>query len=86
MKPQVAQIFKDLEEYQEFCVEFGRPFREKDLYNMRSPHYQDYTAMKEGRQIRNHWFQRPPFDPARKKSANFRYATKNHNSNVRKSQ
>jgi hypothetical protein len=77
----IEQIFEDLDEYREFCIGFGRPYREQDLYNTRSPHYNDYVAMKEGNRIRNHWFSRPPFDPTRRKSNNFRYNNNNGGGN-----
>ena len=33
MKPEVTDIFEDLEKYQAFCVDYGRSYDEKELYN-----------------------------------------------------
>ena len=30
MKPEVTQIYEDLEKLQEFCVEFGHPYDERN--------------------------------------------------------
>jgi hypothetical protein len=34
--PRVKQIFEDLENYKEFCVDFGYKFDESTLYDMRN--------------------------------------------------
>ena len=57
MKPEVATIFEDLEAFREFCVDFGHPFDERNLYNYHSHAYQDYMRNKEGKFIRNRWDQ-----------------------------
>lgn len=48
MRPEVVQIFEDLEEYKDF-VRLQYPqvaFDEKDLYNMRSPTWQKFIRQK----------------------------------------
>ena len=55
MKSDVLAIFDDLDQYRQFCVQFGRPYNERDLYNKSSGHYIDYLAFKEGKRIRNWW-------------------------------
>jgi hypothetical protein len=37
MKPEVSQIFDDLDRYREFCVEQGYFFDEAHLYNEKTP-------------------------------------------------
>jgi hypothetical protein len=58
MKPEVNQIFEDLDKFREFCVQFGHSFDERDLYNERSYTYQDFMRQKEGKYIKNRWFAR----------------------------
>lgn len=58
-KPDINQIFNDLDEYREFCVEFGRVFDERDLYSKRSYNYRDFLSYKEEGRARNHWYGRP---------------------------
>ena len=55
MKPEVSDIYDDLEQFREFCVKYGRIFREADLYNNRSETYQDYVRNKSGKNVRNGW-------------------------------
>ena len=54
MKPEVKKIFSDLEEYREFCVEYGYVFNEAHLYNERSP-WGDMQRRKKGKSVRNNW-------------------------------
>ena len=56
MKTQdVVKIFDDLDSYRKFCVQFGRVYDEKALYNIKDENWIDYEAFKEGKRIRNHW-------------------------------
>jgi hypothetical protein len=63
MKPEVAQIFSDLEAYKQFCVDYGYPYDERNLYNERSP-YGEFLKMKKGREPWDQWRtprrERPP--------------------------
>ena len=54
MKPEVRNIFEDLENYQRFCQDYGYPFDEKTLYNERSP-YGEYIKMLKGREPWDQW-------------------------------
>ena len=54
MKPEVAQIFEDLEHYFQFCRDYGYPFDERHLYNERSP-YGEYMKMIRGREPWDQW-------------------------------
>ena len=62
MKPEVSQIFEDLEKYRQFCVDFGHVFDERDLYNERSSSYQDFMRKRDGKYIKNRWFAKPDDD------------------------
>lgn len=53
--PQVQQIFSDLEEFRDFCVDQGYVFDERYLYSNRSKEYRQFTRMKEGKYVRNNW-------------------------------
>lgn len=58
MKPEVSQIYEHLDQYREFCVEFGHVFDERDLYNERSYSFQDFQRHLEGKHVKNRWFAR----------------------------
>jgi hypothetical protein len=58
MKPEVRDIFEDLEQYRQFCCDFGHQFDERHLYNERSP-YGDMVRHMQGKFVRNHWGQEP---------------------------
>ena len=59
MKPEVNQIYEDLEQLKEFCVAYGHPYDEKNLYNNHSVVFQDFMRWKEGKHVRNQWYARP---------------------------
>ena len=46
MKEAVEQIFNDLDEYRNFCREYGRVFNEAHLYKERTP-YDDFKRWKD---------------------------------------
>lgn len=54
MKPEVAKIFEDLENYRNFCVDFGYKFNEADLYNDKSE-YGEYLRFVKGKSVRDNW-------------------------------
>jgi hypothetical protein len=56
MKPEVSQIFEDLEEYLDFCKYFGHVYNEADLYNDRGP-WGELQRAKNGKHVRNNWSQ-----------------------------
>ena len=58
MKPEVSQIYEDLESLRTFCVNYGYIFDERDLYNERSVTYQDFMRKRDGKYVRNRWFQK----------------------------
>lgn len=55
MKPEVSQIFEDLDNYRKFCVNYGHVFDEKNLYNERTS-WGEYQRSIKGREPRNMWY------------------------------
>ena len=55
MKPQVSQIYDDLDAYREFCVKQGYAFDEKHLYHEKTP-WGEYQRVVAGKTPKNNWF------------------------------
>ena len=55
MKPEVRDIFEDLEHYREFCVEYGYVFDERHLYHERFPAYAEFVKYAKGREPWDQW-------------------------------
>ena len=55
MKPEVSNIFDDLDRYREFCVQYGHPFDERHLYNEKTP-WGEFQRSLKGREPRNMWY------------------------------
>ena len=55
MKPEVTQIFDDLERLREFCVDFGHVYDERYLTDHHSHVHQDFMRWREGKHVRNQW-------------------------------
>jgi hypothetical protein len=53
--PVVAQIFDELERFQEFCQEYGYRFNEADLRNFKSYAWQQYSKYSQGKYAKNMW-------------------------------
>jgi len=66
MKPEVKNIFEDLENYHQFCKNFGYVYDERHLYNERTP-YGEYVKMTKGREPWDQW--RSPKRPFNKDKA-----------------
>lgn len=54
MKPEMTKIFDDLNEYRDFCVEYGYVFNEKHLYDKKSP-WNEMQKLKAGKKVINNW-------------------------------
>jgi hypothetical protein len=54
-KPEVVQIFEDLERFEQFCRNYGYPYDERNLYNDRSAPYSEYIKMTKGREPWDQW-------------------------------
>ena len=55
MKPEVNQIFDDLDKYRELCVQYGHPFDERHLYNEKTP-WGEFERSQRGKYPRNMWY------------------------------
>jgi hypothetical protein len=53
--PRVHQLFTDLENYKEFCVDYGYKFDETTLYDMRSFAYRQHQKQLSGKYPKNSW-------------------------------
>lgn len=56
----VQQIFDDLEQYLEFCRNYGYKFNEGDLYNWKSYAYQQFNKFLQGKPAKDMWTQDAP--------------------------
>jgi hypothetical protein len=55
--PKVTQILDDLEQFLEFCRNYGYKFNEADLYNWKSYAYQQFNKLQQGKSVKNMWMQ-----------------------------
>jgi hypothetical protein len=53
--PRLAQIFEDLENYLEFCQDYGYRYNESDLYNWKSYAFQQFNKCQSGKYAKNMW-------------------------------
>ena len=53
--PRVAEIFEQLEQYREFCQDYGYRYNEADLYNFKSYAWQQYNKYSQGKNAKNMW-------------------------------
>lgn len=53
--PKLNQIFEDLENYLEFCQDYGYRYNEADLYNWKSYAYQQFNKYQSGKHSKNMW-------------------------------
>ena len=50
----INQVFNELDDYRDFCRDYGYTFDEKDLYRRNSP-YAQYERARRGDPVINHW-------------------------------
>jgi hypothetical protein len=55
LNPRVKAIFDDLENYIEFCKDYGYRYDERDLYNWKSYAYQQYNKFLQGKTAKDMW-------------------------------
>jgi len=55
--PVVAEIFADLERFQEFCQDYGYRYNEADLRNFKSYAWQQYSKYSQGKNAKNMWWE-----------------------------
>jgi hypothetical protein len=49
------QIFEDLENYKQFCVDYGYKFDEATLYDMRNFVYRQHNKQLSGKPVKDNW-------------------------------
>ena len=54
MKPEVVKIFDELDQYRQFCVDFGYPYNEAHLGADHTP-YTDFKRWQNGKTPRDNW-------------------------------
>ena len=52
---QVKQIFEDLDNYRNFCRNFGYRFNEADLYNTKNYIFRQFQKFIAGKPVKNQW-------------------------------
>jgi hypothetical protein len=55
MKPEVSQIFDELDRYREFCVQYGYPYDERHLYNEKTP-WGEFDRSRRGKYPKMNWY------------------------------
>lgn len=55
--PRVAQIFEELEQFLEFCQDYGYKYNEADLYNWKAYSYQQFSKYQQGKSAKDMWLQ-----------------------------
>jgi hypothetical protein len=55
--PKVNQIFDDLENYLEFCRDYGYRYNEGDLYNWQRYSWQQFSKHSQGKNAKNMWME-----------------------------
>ena len=53
--PRVAELFDELDQYREFCQDYGYRFNEADLHNFKSYAWQQYSKFSQGKNAKNMW-------------------------------
>ena len=48
-------LFKDLELYKEFCIEYGYPYNEATMYDPRNVSFRQFNKFAQGKEVRNNW-------------------------------
>ena len=55
--PKVEGIFNDLEQYLEFCQDYGYRYNEADLYNFKSYAFQQFNKYMHGKKAKSMWWE-----------------------------
>lgn len=53
--PRALSIMDDLDNFKEFCVDYGYRFNEGDLYNFKAYAWQQYNKFSQGKNAKNMW-------------------------------
>ncbi len=57
MSEAVDKIFDDLDNFKDFCRDYGYRYNEKDLYNWKSYAWQQYNKLLSGKNVKDMWEQ-----------------------------
>ena len=57
MSDTVNKIFDDLDNFKDFCRDYGYRYNEKDLYNWKSYAWQQYNKLLNGKNVKDMWEQ-----------------------------
>jgi len=57
MSEAVEKIFDDLDNFRNFCRDYGYRYNEKDLYNWKSYAWQQYSKFSSGKSAKDMWEQ-----------------------------
>ena len=55
--PRVTAVLNDLEQYLEFCREYGYRYDENDVYNWKAYAWQQYNKFLNGKPVKDMWEQ-----------------------------
>jgi hypothetical protein len=55
VNPRAIQALEDLEQYLEFCRDYGYRYREEDLYNFKAYAWQQFNKFSQGKNAKNMW-------------------------------
>ncbi len=53
----IDQIFEDLEKYLQFCKDYGYPYDEATLYDMRNYAYRQFNKVLTGKEAKDQWLE-----------------------------
>lgn len=51
------QLFDELDEYKQFCVEYGYRYDEATLYNMEDYVYRNFSRARSGKDVKDNWME-----------------------------
>ena len=52
---QIKQVFEDLDNFRNFCREYGYRFNERDLYSPKSHSFRQFQRAAAGKPVKNQW-------------------------------
>jgi hypothetical protein len=52
--PRTAQTWEDIEQYLEFCKDFGYVYNPEDIYRRETP-WGQFMRLRQGKGVRNNW-------------------------------
>ncbi len=55
--PRVLQTLDELDQFRDFCVDYGYRFREEDLFNFKAYAWQQYNKFSQGKNAKNMWLE-----------------------------